>query len=241
MKTAAAHMTSIKIIGNGTKPKRFPLPKERTGPGIGFSGALPEITSDNPRAALSIARVAMKDGSLPRVMSRPFARPARAPDPIPSASATGSGSPATTVAHPKTIPESPRTLPTERSIPPETITNVWPSARMAITAIWIPTLERLLNVRKKGERMVITMQRMSKPPSGPPRDSSSRDFILSTMLPNRGLASQRCKLHDVLPVRLLRRKLARYTAPAHHQYPVAHLQDLRQVARDHQYPGPVLR
>src|SRR3712207_5858551 len=227
MPTATTHMTSIRITGSGTKPSSSPVPKARTAPGIGFSGALPEITSDKPRAALSIAKVAMKDGSFPRVMSNPLVRPAKAPDPIPSASATGSGRPATTVAQPNTIPERPRTLPTERSMPPETITNVWPKARMAITAIWIPTLERLLGVRKKGERIVITTQSRIRPPSGPPRDRSSRGLILPATLPNGSLASQRRELHDVLPVRLVRRKLARDAATADHQYPVAHPQDLR--------------
>jgi hypothetical protein len=141
-------MTIIRITGSGTKPKRSPLPKERITPGSGFSGTPPEITSAKPRAALSIARVAINGGRLPRVMNSPLTRPASAPVPIPSARAKGSGRFATTVAQPNTIPASPSTLPTERSMPPETITKVWPRARMAVTAIWVPTLKRLLKVRK---------------------------------------------------------------------------------------------
>src|SRR5215218_4743498 len=235
-----AHMTSIRTTGSGTKPKRSPLPNERIAPGIGFSGTPPEITSASPRAALSIARVAMNGGRLPRVISSPFVSPASAPAPIPSASAATSGRLATTLAQPKTIPASPKTLPTERSMPPETITKVWPRARMAITAIWVPTLKRLLKVRKYGERMVITTHRIMSPQSGPLRERISLGLILSATLANGGLAPLCRERHDLLLAGFLPGELARDAAPRHHQYPVAQAQHLREIARYHQDTGTVL-
>src|ERR671912_29107 len=236
-----AHMTSIRITGSGTKPKRSPLPKERIGPGIGLSGTPPEITRASPRAALSMARVAINGGRLPKVISSPLIRPAEAPAPTPSARARGSGRLATAVAQPKTIPASPSTLPTERSMPPETITKVWPRAMMATTAIWVPTLKRLLKVRKYGERMVITTHRIMSPQSGPLRESISLGLILSAMLANGCLATLRRERHDLLLTGFFPGELARDAPPRHHQYPVAHTQHLRQIARYHQDTGTLLR
>src|SRR5215211_3164198 len=235
-----AHMMTIRITGSGRKPKRSPLPRARIGAGIGFSGIPPEMTSASPRAALSIARVAMKGGRLPKVMRSPLMRPARAPVPIPSARAKGSGRFATAVAQPNTIPAIPGTLPTERSMPPETITKVWPRARMAITAIWVPTLKRLLNVRKYGERMVITTHRIMSPQSGPLRERISLGLILSATLANGGLAPLCRERHDLLLAGFLPGELARDAAPRHHQYPVAQAQHLQEIARYHQDTGTVL-
>ena len=46
------------------------------------------------------------------------------------------------------IPAKAITDPTERSIPPEIMISVMPSAMMLITAVWRQTLERFWMVRK---------------------------------------------------------------------------------------------
>ena len=46
------------------------------------------------------------------------------------------------------VPENARIAPTDRSIPPETMISVIPSAMMLITAVCRTTLERLTAVRK---------------------------------------------------------------------------------------------
>src|SRR3712207_2208711 len=97
---------------------------------------------------------------------------------------------------------------------------------MAITAIWVPTLKRLLNVRKKGERIVITTQRIMRPQSGPLRERSSRRLIRRVTLANGGLASLRRQRHDLLLGSFLAREFARDASPAHDHYPVAHAKHL---------------
>src|SRR5919199_3127922 len=85
----------------------------------------------------------------------------------------------------------------------------------------------------------MTTQSRIRPPSGPLRESSSRGLSLPATLANGGLARLCGQRHDPLLRGLFSGELARDPAPTHHQYPVAHPQDLRQVARYHQYPGPI--
>src|ERR671932_1569320 len=78
-----------------------------------------------------------------------------------------------------------------------------------------------------------------RPPSGPLRESSSRGLSLAATLANGSLARLRRQRHDLLLCGLFGAELTGDPASAHHQYPVAHPQNLRQVARYHQYPGPI--
>ena len=48
-------------------------------------------------------------------------------------------------------PPMARIAPTDRSMPPEMMISVMPSAMMLITAVWRTTLDRLVLVRKCGD------------------------------------------------------------------------------------------
>jgi hypothetical protein len=89
-----------------------------------------EISSASPRAATSIARVAMKATTLPYAMTTPLMSPARAPVAI----ATIAISPhqlcvdaSCTAEMVATMEERPISEPTDRSMPPAMITNVMPT------------------------------------------------------------------------------------------------------------------
>ena len=58
------------------------------------------------------------------------------------------GHPALWLVQPKTIIAKARTAPTDRSMPPATMTKVMPSARMPRMVTWSSTFRRLLAVRK---------------------------------------------------------------------------------------------
>ena len=80
-----------------------------------------------------VASVAMNGGRLPRVISKPENVPHSAPTPSAATIATGIGMPFAFDIHPMTIMDTARTDPTDRSMPPMTITAVMPSAMMPST------------------------------------------------------------------------------------------------------------
>ncbi len=100
-----------------------------------------------PRAMPIVARVAMKGGSFTRVISRPFTRPHAAPVAMPTTRLSATHSPTdgptrpdTTgirlrMLHAATTLENASTEPTERSMPPDTITNVIPTPMITNTAV----------------------------------------------------------------------------------------------------------
>ena len=92
----------------------------------------------------------MNGGMRRRAIINPFTQPqsvpARTPATIPSITES-----VETIVIVPTTPENARIEPTDRSIPPETITRVMPSAMMLITAVWRITLEMFVVVRKYGE------------------------------------------------------------------------------------------
>ena len=111
----------------------------------------------NPRATPSMPRVAMNGGSCIRVTSTPLMSPTAAPTRIPTTTPSRIGRPAWDTAIVPSTPESPATEPTERSIPAVRMTSVWPTAMIATTETWTAMLNRLLEVKKYGEAMLIAI------------------------------------------------------------------------------------
>ena len=88
---------------------------------------------------LIIPRVTINGGNPPQLMRAPLTMPQPAPTASARRSATGSGWPACS-AVPSTTPESATIDPTERSIPPERMTNVIPTATIALMLVCCATL-----------------------------------------------------------------------------------------------------
>ena len=63
--------------------------------------------------------------------------------------------------------------PTERSMPRVRITMSWPIASAAMTAVWKPRFVRLLERKKNGERIPITITRTARISTGPSSTSRS--------------------------------------------------------------------
>jgi hypothetical protein len=76
---------------------------------------------------------------------------------IATAIPTRAGAPAT-IANAPITPDRAVTEPTERSIPPDTITTVMPIAIMVITAVCLATLPRFPIERNLGSSVVINVQ-----------------------------------------------------------------------------------
>src|SRR5439155_19208886 len=87
-----------------------------------------------------------------RLLSRPVTAPLPAPRPMArrSAGAIMASRPAATSQTSTTI--RPVSWPTDRSIRPQRITKVWPTARTASAADWVATLARLPSERNSGIR-----------------------------------------------------------------------------------------
>ena len=92
----------------------------------------------------------MNGGMRMRAIINPFAQPQSVPAKTPATIPSMTESVETIVIVP-TTPEKARIDPTDRSMPPETITRVMPSAMMLITAVWRITLEMFVVVKKYGE------------------------------------------------------------------------------------------
>jgi len=94
---------------------------------------LPEICAARPRAATSIARVAMNGTSRPYATSRPLMEPAI----VPTASAAKIMPPAPKLCVATVVDQTPAramSAPTDRSMPPPMITNVIPTVTTPIAA-----------------------------------------------------------------------------------------------------------
>ena len=90
-------------------------------------------SSATPRTAASVPSVAMKSGTFRRVMTKPLKAPTANPAASPSSTASGSGQPQWANATPMRLPDSAAVDATDRSMPAETMTMVWPTARIAGT------------------------------------------------------------------------------------------------------------
>src|SRR5258705_120149 len=104
-----------------------------------------------PAESASVARVAMSGGTLKRVMMKPLMRPASHPAPTARTMATGRANPTFFQNTPTRIAERPSIDPTERSMPPVTITKVMVSATRPTSAIRRPWLRRLSAVKKRSD------------------------------------------------------------------------------------------
>ena len=83
-----------------------------------------------------------------RVMTSQLINPTSAPRPMPTPSATTTGTPASTIVA-MTQPVNPTMEPTERSIPRLEITKVWPTAMMRNTAACRVMFIWLVKVRNR--------------------------------------------------------------------------------------------
>ena len=124
-------------------------------------------------------------------------------------------------------------------MPPETITNVCPKAKIAMTAIWVATLKRLANVKKNGDKKShnndedyepaersAARQQLSRVLSSGLcySTAASSPFVASSMTLSWVASSA-----DSSPV---------IRPAAHHEDTVAHPEHFRKLAGDHQDAGP---
>src|SRR5438552_828223 len=93
----------------------------------------------------------MSGGTLKRVMMRPFRRPANPPAPTARTMAIGRANPTFFQNTPTRIAERPSIEPTDRSMPPVTITKVMVSATRPTSDIRRPWLRRLSAVKKRSD------------------------------------------------------------------------------------------
>jgi len=115
-----------------------------------------------------VPSVTMKGAIRPLVTSNPFARPqarpARTAHAIAAATAVPCARPASeTALSARTASEPTKAAidPTERSIPPETMTKVIPSEMIPVYETCLRMLSRFCHCRKKGLSSADTMERMA--------------------------------------------------------------------------------
>ena len=99
----------------------------------------------------------MNGAMRPLVMSSPLASPHANPDPTatPMAAATARGGETSAIALSSMIPSEPTKAamePTDRSMPPDTITKVIPRAMIPVYETWRRMLSRFCHCRKYGLR-----------------------------------------------------------------------------------------
>ena len=136
------------MTGAGMKPT-LPVASERK-PGVEARDGRPSVNSSAaPRAMLIMPSVTMNGGRPPQLTSAPLQQAAADADrERPATSATGSGWPPCSAA-PSTTPDSATIEPTDRSMPPERITNVMPTATMALMLVCCGDVQQV----RDGEEM----------------------------------------------------------------------------------------
>ena len=97
-----------------------------------------------------VPNVTMNGGIFRLVIMKPLANPQTKPASTPAAMPSSTDPLPTIVIVPMT-PANARIEPTDKSMPPATMTRVMPRAIMLITAVCRTTLDRLVAVRKYGE------------------------------------------------------------------------------------------
>src|SRR5712691_4659516 len=184
-----------------------------------------------PRAMLIMPRVAMKAGRRPLVISMPFTRPQVPPTAMPAAMAAPVGQPARNAAA-STTPASASSEPTERSMPPERITKVIPTAITALMLVCSATLSRLETDRKCGVSSESNAARATSPTSVPSSRARRAAVAPVSTRPSTRLAQGEGEDLRLRGARGL--QLGHDPSFAHHQHAVAHAQHLRQLGGDHQ-------
>ncbi len=163
-------------------------------------------------------------------MSRPLTTPqSAAAATAPSAATAGRGA-VCAAARAITTVVSAMTDPTERSMPPATITTVMPIAAMQTIAVCRAISSRLAPARRTAVRpSAAKISATSTRPSNAPARSSSRSGRHAR--PRRRSIGR----HHQIVLREIRRRLGpAETAAAHHRDAVADAEQLRQIAADQQ-------
>src|SRR5699024_9141101 len=156
-------------------------------------------------------------------------------------SARTPGSPEEAI-QPAPMPDRAAILPTDRSIPAETIANVTPNARMATTAACTPTLRRLRAVRNSGFAMNIARHTTSRPTSAPfsarnalvrcqgPRFAAGADRVLVSV-DTAGFDLLDRQRHHGVRCRFVGGQLTRDSAAGHHNDAITHAENFGEFAR----------
>ena len=131
-------------------------------------------------------------------------------------------------AMPSTTPDSATIDPTDRSMPPERITNVMPTATMALMLVCWAMLSRFETVRKCGVSAHSTAHSTSRPMT---RAEAARPHTALARLRSQRRA-QHALLRGVGGV-----ELRLDAAAVHHENAIAHAEQLGQLRRDHDDAG----
>src|SRR5437660_7769869 len=212
-------------------------------------GRPPVYIKASPRPTYIIARVMIKGGMPPRLMPRPLVSPAAVP--IPSPTTINAKMPKRWKDATKTT-TSPTIDPTERSMPAVMITKVMPRAMMPVMEICLSTFKIFVGRRNTGERNAATKTSMrnamrtpyrSSAPVNetvPMRESAVGGFVSAEKpcSPNLSPFYQYINRFLVL-CSLGAGKGSRNRPDLHHDNPVRHPQDLRDLRRDHQNGPPL--
>src|SRR5450830_2104599 len=125
--------------------------------------------------------------------------------------------------------------PTDRSMPPEIITNVMPTAMMPIKAVRVSTFIILSMVAKSPLSKVPAMHRASKPSTGPKplmrAPSLTRDVTVVSVRAG-------CMGNQLLFSQVLGAERGLQTACAHHRDAVAQADQFNQFGRNHDHGAP---
>ena len=165
-------ITAAISTGTGTQPPRLVLPNVVTEPGM-FEISWPLSSRlASPVAMPRVPRVTTSGGIGVRDTSRPLTAPKAPPASTAAAKPTDTDSrsgPLVTanqcaITHAPTMPEKPRTAPTDRSMPPVQMTNVSPTASSSTSVAVLVVFSQLACVRKYGEAMLKPMIRTSRTP-----------------------------------------------------------------------------
>src|SRR5947209_2740583 len=173
----------------------------------------------------------MKGGMRSAAMVTPFASPHAAPAATAAAMPSNTGAPFV-IANAPTTPASAITDPTERSIPPATITTVMPIAMIVITAVWRATPARFPEERNFGSSAAMTTHSAIRLANGRNRFIQSDIRINHDLLRALSLFKRGVPEHLFLR-RPLRVQLGHQPAAPHDEDAVGHAQKFRQIRRDH--------
>src|SRR6185312_12822761 len=163
----------------------------------------------------------MKGTTRRRVISRPLSAPQPRPAARPASAARAGGAPARSAAAMTTV-ASAMMAPTDRSMPPATMTMVAPSAAIATMVVWRRIVSRLSGSAKVRPR--VAASRMEKR-----RKTARRPAPAPRFLRRMGEASRR----RARPGRGAGWARGAEAAAAHDRDPVADAEQLGEVARDH--------
>jgi len=140
-------------IGTGIV-RSSPWPSQRNSGGTPDTATASVVMFAMPRATLIVPSVAMNGVISATVIMKPLISPQTAPTAMPATIAMGIATWESTMSRVATTPAKAATAPTERSIPAVMITMVIPMATIAVTAVCVPTLRRLWEVRKLSDENV---------------------------------------------------------------------------------------